>query len=122
MDDLDTGSRWFWGEVDIGQARQDAVKALARHYLGRPACPRMGNWDEQIEQAQAWVKEYKVDGVVDLVQLNSYPRQFLVPLYRKALEEAGIPAFSVIRDYSFTGVGQLKTRVEGFMETLQSRK
>ncbi len=118
MDDLDTGSRWFWQEVDIDEARQDPVKALARRYLERPACPRMGNWDEQIEQAIAWAREYKVDGVVDFVQLNNYPREFRVPVFRKALQEAGIPTFSIIRDYCFTGVGQLKTRIEGFLETL----
>ncbi len=118
MDDLDTGSRWFWQEVDMDEARQDPVKALARRYLGRPACPRMGNWDEQIEQAIAWAKEYKVDGVVDFTALNNYTRQFRVPVFRKALQAAGIPTFSLTRDYCFTGVGQLKTRIEGFLETL----
>ncbi len=118
MDDMDTGSRWFWQEVDVAEAEQDPLKALAHRYLTRPACPRMANWDEQIEQAIAWAQEYKVDGVVDLTQLSDHPRQFRVPVFREALQEAKIPVMSIVRDYPVTGEGQLRTRIEAFVEML----
>jgi benzoyl-CoA reductase subunit C len=118
MDDMDTGSRWFWQDVDIKEASKEPVKALASRYLGRPACPRMNNWVEQIEQSIAWAKEFKVDGIIDFTEINNYPRQFRVPLFRKAIEKAGIPVLSITRDYVPTGIGQLKTRFEAFIEML----
>ncbi len=118
MDDLNTGSRWFWLNVKMGDAKKDPVNALSWRYLNRPACPRMGNWNEQIEQAIDWAREYKVDGVVDFTYINDYPRQFRVPLFRQALEEAKIPVLSITRDYPVTGAAQLRTRFEAYTEML----
>jgi benzoyl-CoA reductase/2-hydroxyglutaryl-CoA dehydratase subunit BcrC/BadD/HgdB len=40
----------------------------------------------------------------------------------QALEEAGIPLLRVEADYSDDDSGQLKTRVEAFLELLEEKK
>ena len=65
----------------------------------------MFNWPEQIEQVMNWAQEYKVDGVIDTIQICNYPRQFRGPLLRKALEKAGIPIAVIMRDYAIGGEG-----------------
>lgn len=62
---------------------------------------------------------YKADGVIH------YGLQFCQPYLmesmpvEKALEDKGIPTLRIETDYSMEDVGQLKTRVEAFVELLK---
>jgi benzoyl-CoA reductase/2-hydroxyglutaryl-CoA dehydratase subunit BcrC/BadD/HgdB len=63
--------------------------------------------------------DYKADGVIH------YGLQFCQPYLmesipvEKALEEKDIPCLRIETDYSMEDVGQLKTRVEAFVEQLR---
>lgn len=120
MDDLDTGSRFFWGEV--GEPKSDPVAALSRHYLNRPPCPRMVEWPPQVEQLAAWAKEFRIDGILELSLVNSPPRAYRTPYLRSAMADRRIPFVSVEREYCFSSVGQLGNRIEPFIEMLRQRK
>lgn len=120
MDDLDTGSRYFWGEVDLGS--RPAQLALAKRYLARPPCPRMVSWEEQAQRVIDWAKEYRVDGVVEYALFRSRPRLMRVPSFTAALAKAGIPVTTIYREYHFANEGQMRTRVQAFYETLTSQK
>ena len=117
MDDLDTGSRYIWHKVD--RAIHDPAYALAKRYLGRPACPRMITWDRQVQQLVEWVMEYRIQGVVELPLSYSRPRQMRIPYFRKALADANIPLLSVIREYELSYEEQWKTKVGAFIEMLE---
>jgi benzoyl-CoA reductase subunit C len=119
MDDLDTGSRYFWGLVDTSL---EPLYALAKRYISHLACPRMFFWDRQVEQVIEWVKEYRIDGVINYPQIYSYPRHYNDPYFREKLTEAGIPVTTIFRDYYLVNVGQLRTRIGAFIETLNSAK
>jgi benzoyl-CoA reductase/2-hydroxyglutaryl-CoA dehydratase subunit BcrC/BadD/HgdB len=64
-------------------------------------------------------KTYKADGVIH------YGLQFCQPyitesmVVEKELRLRGIPAIRIDTDYSMEDVGQLKTRVEAFVEMLK---
>jgi len=116
MDDLDTGSRYFWNDVDT--SIKDPWVALARRYLEVPS-PRMDNWEEQVTQLINWVKEFDIDGVIELRQLYSFPREFRFTLSVERLKEAGIPHLFLRIEYHLAGVGMLTTRVEAFLEMLR---
>jgi len=118
MDDLDPGSRYFWEAVDTSLT--DPVEALSRRYLSRPGHPRMFPWDSQVQQVIDWVKEYKIDGVLEMPEKYSIPREFRVPYFRTRLAEAGIPNISLQRFYNATEMGQLRVRIEAFREMLES--
>jgi benzoyl-CoA reductase/2-hydroxyglutaryl-CoA dehydratase subunit BcrC/BadD/HgdB len=118
MDDLDPGSRYFWQTVDADHS--DPVEALAERYLQRPAHPRMHSWDKQAQTVIDWVKEFSIDGVLEMPEKYSIPREFRVPFFRNRLKEAGIPNMSIPRFYNLTEVGQLRLRIEAFRETLDS--
>ena len=63
--------------------------------------------------------DYKADGVI------LYGLQFCQPYLmesmpvEKALEEKNIPVLRIDTDYSMEDVGQLKTRVEAFIELIK---
>ena len=65
------------------------------------------------------VGKYKADGAIH------YSLQFCQPYIteamgvEKALESKKIPALRIDTDYSMEDVGQLKTRVEAFIELLK---
>jgi len=78
----------------------------------------MEDFDRRLKTIIDTVKEYRVDGVViqiikfcDLWGVDSMP---LV----SALRKEGIPVLKLEREYSLGGEGQLRTRVQAFIESM----
>ncbi len=115
MDDLDNGSRYFWKTTDGNS--QDPAYDLAVRYL-KNMSPRMFDWRGQTKQLVQWAKEFNIDGVLELPDMYDYTRAFRKPYLERWLKEAGVPSMSFERDYYLTNVGQLRTRVEAFLEIL----
>ncbi|MBI2858882.1 MAG: 2-hydroxyacyl-CoA dehydratase [Chloroflexi bacterium] len=114
MDDLDTGSRMYWSRSETGIS--DPLLALATEYLRRPGCPRMADWEGQVQQLADWVQEFNIDGVLELRLNFSMSRQLRSPLVKSALEAKGVPFISVPIEYQFANEEQLRTRVGAFLE------
>jgi benzoyl-CoA reductase/2-hydroxyglutaryl-CoA dehydratase subunit BcrC/BadD/HgdB len=76
---------------------------------------------DRVDHIISMAKEYKADGVIH------YALQFCSPytvesyLVEKALAKRGIPLLKIETDYSMEDVGQLKTRIEAFIETLKQQ-
>lgn len=116
MDDMDTGSRYFWNDVpDDG----DPYYALAKRHLLKPCCPRMFFWDKHLDQVVQWVKEFNIAGVVNFGQVWSPDRLMTAPYFEDRLKEAAIPYILLTRDYYVANLGPLRTRVEAFIETVE---
>ncbi len=64
-------------------------------------------------------KDYRVDGVITLERMYCEPQQWDNPTLVTALARQGIPTFRLETD-TVTTVGPLRTRIEAFMETLDS--
>ena len=120
MDDLDTGSRHFWKSVEIseGDTRDEMVVALAKRYHAQPASPGMMTWAEQVEQVADWVKEFDIQGVLELPLIYSRSRQMRARYFNDRLSAKGIPVASFEREYHLARIGQLKTRIGAFVEML----
>jgi benzoyl-CoA reductase/2-hydroxyglutaryl-CoA dehydratase subunit BcrC/BadD/HgdB len=78
----------------------------------------MEDFDRRLSLILDTVKEYRVDGVVieimkfcDLWGVDSMP---LV----KALRQEGIPVLKLEREYALGGEGQLRTRIQAFIESM----
>ncbi len=115
-DSLCFGSRYFWEPVDAGS---DLLLNLARYYLNRPSCPRMvDNVGERGEFVKQMVKYFKVDGVVfqRIRHCDLWGGQLLYT--KKDLKEAGIPLLSLEREYMMRDIGQVRTRIQAFLETI----
>lgn len=117
MDDLDLGSRYVY--LPKGDETEDPFLLLARRYLRRHGSARMATWKDQADQIVSWVKEFKVDGVLGLPLTWCYPQQYRIPYLSSVLEREGIPNIFVDREYHLANVGQLKTRVGAFIESLR---
>jgi len=112
------GSRIMW--KDVPEEGGDPIQALARYYVAdRHSCPRtFGEHERRAEFVREMIREFKVDGVIG--ERLSFCDQWGFAQYsiKNDFKEDGIPYLPLEREYILSGVGQLRTRVQAFLETL----
>jgi bzd-type benzoyl-CoA reductase N subunit len=116
MDDLCTGNRYFWDDVDESV---EPIEALAARYLNKPPCARVIPWEDRADYLKGLVKDFKVDAVILESLKFCPPFGFSKPLTMGNLEAAGIPVLELEREHGDASIGQLKTRIEAFLEMLR---
>lgn len=100
----------------------DAYAALANGYLDSAPCARMVPLEKRIEHSDRLAKEYEVDAVI-YKYLKFCPCYGLARnSYLKHFQEQGIPILEIASDYSEGDEGQIKTRIEAFVEVLKEKK
>ena len=94
-------------------------KTLAEHAFAKTLCPRMmEDFDRRLNIIIDTAKEYKVDGVVlEIIKFCDLWGIDAMPLVT-ALREKGIPILKLEREYRLGGEGQLRTRVQAFIESM----
>jgi benzoyl-CoA reductase/2-hydroxyglutaryl-CoA dehydratase subunit BcrC/BadD/HgdB len=94
-------------------------KTLAEHTFKKTLCPRMmEDFDRRLTTIIDTVQEYKVDGVViEIIKFCDLWGVDAMPLVT-ALREKGIPVLKLEREYRLGGEGQLRTRVQAFIESM----
>lgn len=98
------------------------LEAIARRYL-RVTCACMTPNTQRFHDLERLATEYQVDGVIDLAWQFCQP--FEIESYRVrelVRDNLGLPFLHVTTDYSQQDEGQLKVRVEGFMEQVRTMK
>ena len=65
------------------------------------------------------VKEYRVQGVINELVRWCVPYAHDEPLLRERLEHQGVPVLELDVEYGTSGTGQIRTRVQAFLEMLE---
>ncbi len=97
----------------------DPLEAVAAHTLLAPSCPRMmEDFNKRLAQIIDAAGAYRVDGII--LEFIKFCDTWGVELasLAPALRKAGFRVLSLERDYSGTGLGQLQTRVQAFLESM----
>ncbi|OGW15761.1 MAG: hypothetical protein A3G93_11890 [Nitrospinae bacterium RIFCSPLOWO2_12_FULL_45_22] len=124
MDDLCTGTRQFWHDVELGD---DPLEALACHYLMKIPCPRTykprtGTHAEDLENRFGYLKEYatefKVEGVILYIIRFCDTHGFDVPDVKDYFEAMGLPILYLEEDYAITAPERLRTQVRTFIDLI----
>jgi len=116
-----TGTRYFENEVSSeGDTIEDIIKNLADRYLNINCACFTPN-DGRIEDIIRYSSEYKIDGVINcnLSFCHSYGIEYA--RVEKSLKEKNIPVILIETDYSTEDSGQIKTRVEAFLEMISNK-
>ena len=114
-----TGTRFFSDLVpEGGGSVDDQLEAIAERYMNIHCACFTPN-DERLEDIVRLAREYRVDGVVhyNLQFCHTYATE--ATLVEKTLAREGIPLLRVETDYSDEDVGQLRTRVDAFLEMIR---
>ena len=99
--------------------KDDPLTSIADHYLSRTSCPRMmEEFNARVESILKSASEYDVDGVV--IEFVKFCDTWGIEagMLVSAIKDAGIPVISLEREYRLTGEGQLKTRIQAFIESM----
>lgn len=102
---------------------EDVLTQICRHYMKTCQCPRYME-HEKVEGRREYVKhlveEYHADGVVyeqlKFCEYWGYERALASYIM---INEFGIPAIAIDRQYTASASGQLRTRIQAFVESLE---
>jgi benzoyl-CoA reductase/2-hydroxyglutaryl-CoA dehydratase subunit BcrC/BadD/HgdB len=115
VEDLCTTTRTFWGRVENGG---DPMEALYRFLNERVYCACFHPAQARLDHVLGLVDAFGVEAVIDLNLKYCNPFLFEAPLLLDALEQKGIPAIALEIGHDMSGHGQLRTRIQAFIEML----
>ena len=111
--------------IELSDA-EDAVEQVCRFYLETNQCPRFMSQEKILarrELVRDLAREYRADGVLyeqaKFCDFWGYERTLNTQVLR---EEYGLPTLGIDREYVVRGSGQLATRIQAFMESLEIKK
>lgn len=117
-DSLCFGTRICWADVD--EKAGDPLTALAKFYIQeKPACPRAFDQQEiRAKFVQSLADDFKVDGVIGLRMVMCDLWAGELYMTDKDLKASNVPYLQLEREYGVIGAGQLRTRVQAFIESM----
>jgi benzoyl-CoA reductase/2-hydroxyglutaryl-CoA dehydratase subunit BcrC/BadD/HgdB len=124
MDDICTGTRHFWPEVEI---TADPLDGLTMRYLNEIKCPRTfreatASFAEDQEMRFGYLRDYVEDWNVNGVILQSVKycdtHGYEVPAIKAYLDSLDIPSLYLEHEYTMVALAPLKTRVQAFVEMI----
>jgi len=124
-DELCSSDRILYDPVGIDEwTMDDMLKGISERYLMASTCPcftsKDGN-EDRINWLLNKTKEFKVNGVIYYVVRGCMLYAMEYSRVKKALDRINIPVYYLDTEYTREDVGQLKTRVEAFLEMLTAR-
>ncbi len=112
-------------EIHVSEG-QSPLDAVARHYLGTSMCPRFMPKEDMRGRKKYLadlVKEYKADGLI--VASNKFCEYWSYERMMDALilpRDFNIPTCSIEKEYVNSASGQLRTRFQAFIESVEIKK
>jgi bcr-type benzoyl-CoA reductase subunit C len=120
-DELCTSTR-YWSDPVVLDGSTTPIEAIARRYLSNFPCARMFPSDERFDRILDLIKQFRVDGVISEIIRYCVPYAHDLPLLTDRLKEQGIPILALDVEFGTSGSGQIKTRVQAFLEMLEAKK
>jgi benzoyl-CoA reductase subunit C len=119
-DSICLGMRTHQNPTEEGSA--DPFDALCRRYFFQNSCARMiGNFPERVQAMIEAVEARKVDGIVFQRLKFCDPWGGDAHNLRHRLAKHDIPFLVLEREYGLINTGQVRTRVQAFLELIESR-
>ncbi|MCW4022130.1 MAG: double-cubane-cluster-containing anaerobic reductase [Candidatus Bathyarchaeota archaeon] len=125
VDEQCSGDRILYDPVGVDEwTMSDMIDAIGERYLMACTCPcftsEHGN-EDRINWIIDRIKEYKVDGVIYYVVRGCILYAMEYQRIKNVLDKMNIPVYYLDTEYTREDVGQMKTRVEAFLEMLEAR-
>ena len=105
---------------------EDILTQICRHYMQTCECPRYMAQEKVLQRRQTvqkLVEEYGAEGVLyEQIKFCEYWGYERALASHEMTEEYGVPSASVDRQYTASSSGQLRTRVQAFVESLEIKR
>lgn len=118
IEDICFGTRAYWHDVEMSE---DPLGSLARYYLGKIMCPRTyrETAEDRFGHIIRFAKDFQVDGIILYAVRFCDSVELEIPELREYLQQAGLPVLHIESDYTMSGLGVLRTRIQAFVEMIQ---
>ena len=124
-DELCSSDRLLNDPVGIDEwSMDDMLRGISERYLMASTCPCFTSTDgneDRINWLLNKVKEWKVNGVIYYVVRGCMLYAMEYTRVKKVLDRLNVPVYYLDTEYTREDVGQMKTRVEAFLEMLSAR-
>jgi len=117
VNELCTGIRHF--DTLVGE-NSDPFIALSSRYLNHAPCARMTDLNWRLNYLVQLAQDYRVDGVIYHILKFCDHYMWDMSFTTEEFEKIGLPLLPVESEYVKGSYGQLKTRFQAFVESLQS--
>jgi benzoyl-CoA reductase/2-hydroxyglutaryl-CoA dehydratase subunit BcrC/BadD/HgdB len=124
-DTICNGARDYFPRTDVGG---DPIAALSRRYLDKVNCPKTyranraktfeGDMDCRFGDIGVYAKEFNVNGAILYVYKYCDPFGFEVPARKAYYQSIHVPLLHLEDVYSAGTMGQLRTRIQAFLEMI----
>ena len=125
---LVVADRYCYGSLEARQhievkEGETPLRAVARHYLRSSQCARFMEQQEMRRRKQVladYAKEYKADGII--VESNKFCEYWSFERMIDTIvlpRDYGYPVCSIEKEYINTASGQLRTRFQAFVESVE---
>ena len=125
-DELCSNERILNDPVGVDEwTMNDMMNAISERYLMASTCPCFSSSDgneDRINWLITKVKDYKIDGVIYYVVRGCMLYAMEYTRVKKVLDDINVPVYYLDTEYTREDVGQMKTRIEAFLEMLSARK
>ena len=112
-------------QIEIKEG-ETAFDAICRHYLYWNQCARFMDGfkiDQRHAIAAQLVEDFKADGIIyenmKFCEFWSYEKVLASHILT---EEMGVPCCTIEKEYALGSIGQLRTRFQAFVESLEIKK
>ena len=102
------------GEISIDRLIRD----IAIRQLFKPQCMRMANLNNKIEEINKNIVKNKIKGIIYISQKFCDNTLLFYPLLREKLNDKNIPSLFIEIEHNNLSVGQIKTRIQAFLEII----
>jgi benzoyl-CoA reductase subunit C len=120
-DELCTSTR-YWSDPVVLDRNITPLEAISQRYLNNFPCARMFPSDERFNRILDLARDFRVDGVISQIIRYCVPYAHDLPLLTERLKGQGIPTLALDVEYGTSGSGQIRTRVQAFLEMLEAKR
>jgi benzoyl-CoA reductase/2-hydroxyglutaryl-CoA dehydratase subunit BcrC/BadD/HgdB len=119
IDETCTGTRYFENLVqENGNDLNKQLDAIAERYM-KINCACFTPNEERIEKAVNKIDEYKINGVIHYILQYCHGYNIETLKLDGVFKEKKVPTLKIVTDYSEEDTGQLRTRIDAFLERLE---
>jgi len=123
MDDLCTGTRFFWEAVP---ETDDPLDGLVQKYLGthcpRSLMPQAGGREDDLENRFGYMRQFitqwQANAAIFYIVRYCDTCELEGPDLKEYLARQNLPVLMIEDDYSTATIGQLRTRIQAFLEMI----
>jgi len=123
VEDGCNGYRYFAGIPENGiflDKEETLLRYLAGLYIKRPPCSRMhGVLEQRCREIAKLAAQYRVEGVIHYSLKFCDCNLYDYPAFKDEVVGMGIPFLRLEGEEQSTGTGQLKTRIQAFLEMVR---